>query len=82
MSLLDPFEDYTIPLREWANDGVRWIVDNYRPLFQEIKAPFDWILQLLEAGLGSVLNVAKPNLIEHRPPDALGPDQWISPRPA
>lgn len=54
MSLLDPFEGNTIPLREWANVGVRWLVDNYRPLFQEIKAPFDWMLQSLEAGLGSV----------------------------
>ena len=67
MSLLDPFEDYTIPLRDWTNDGVRWIVDNYRPLFQEIKSPFDWILQSLEAGLGSDPPPPNPRRPDHDP---------------
>lgn len=43
--IFDPFKCYTLPVQEWMTDGLRWLVDNYRPFFQSIKAPIDHVLQ-------------------------------------
>ncbi len=50
-SLLDPFTTISLPLAEWANDGMRWLTSNYRPVFKAIKEPVKWALDLVEDGL-------------------------------
>ena len=53
-SFLDPFRCGTIPLQQWTSDGLRWVVDIYRPLFQVMKTPFDQLLVWFGALLNSV----------------------------
>ena len=50
-TLLDPFTLISLPLADWANDGMRWLTSNYRGVFQAIKAPVKWVLDLVEDGL-------------------------------
>lgn len=45
--LLNPFDCGKLPLAEWISDGLRWVVENYRPFFQTVKTPFDAVLQSL-----------------------------------
>ena len=52
--LLNVFECGTIPLEIWVSDGLRWLVDNYRPFFQAMKWPVDQVLRNFEWALGSV----------------------------
>ena len=40
-----------MPLAEWANDGMRWLTSNHREIFQAIKRPVKWALDLVEDGL-------------------------------
>ncbi len=49
--LLDPFATISMPLSDWANDSMRWLTSNYRGIFQAIKAPVKWLLDLVEDGL-------------------------------
>jgi len=35
---------YTIPLDDWIEFGVNWLVGNFRPQFQAIKMPIEWML--------------------------------------
>ncbi|MDE0521860.1 MAG: proline/glycine betaine ABC transporter permease [Boseongicola sp.] len=49
--LLDPFATVNMPLADWANDGMRWLTSNYRDVFQAVKAPVKWLLDLVEDGL-------------------------------
>ena len=50
-SLLDPFETYTLPLGDWVETGLRWLVDNFRPVFQAIRWPVDQVLGGVEGAL-------------------------------
>ena len=52
--LLNVFECGTLPLEIWVSDGLRWLVDNYRPFFQALKWPVDLVLRNFEWALGSV----------------------------
>ena len=52
--LLNLFECGKIPLEMWVSDGLRWLVDNYRPFFQAMKWPVDQVLRNFEWALGSV----------------------------
>ncbi|MCE2521355.1 MAG: glycine betaine/L-proline ABC transporter permease ProW [Alphaproteobacteria bacterium] len=52
--LLNLFECGKIPLELWVSDGLRWLVDNYRPFFQAMKWPVDQVLRNFEWALGSV----------------------------
>ena len=56
---LDPFKCWTLPVADWMTTGLRWVVDNYRPFFQSIKAPFDFLLQWF----GAVLNAIPPSIM-------------------
>ena len=47
----DPFSLFTIPLDVWAENGVEWLVQNYRPFFQSIKVPIDFLLSGIEGFL-------------------------------
>lgn len=54
--LMNPFECATIPMQSWVKDGLGWMVDNYRPLFQAMKWPVDQVLKNFEW----LLSVAPP----------------------
>ena len=43
-TILDPFAETLVPLDQWVAQGLRWVVDNYRPFFQSIKWPIDQML--------------------------------------
>jgi len=53
-TLLDPFKETLIPLDQWVAQGLRWLVDNYRPFFQSIKWPVDQVLKAFDWALNSV----------------------------
>ena len=53
-TLLDPFAETLVPLDGWVDQGIRWLVDNYRPLFQTIKWPIDQMLKGFDWALNSV----------------------------
>ena len=42
------------PVEIWVSDGLRWLVDNYRPFFQALKWPVELVLRNFEWALGSV----------------------------
>ena len=46
--LLDPFEIYRIPLDDWTQTAVDWLVQNFRPAFQAIRWPVAETLNALE----------------------------------
>jgi len=50
-SLLDPFVHTSIPLDQWTEIGLGWLVTNFRPAFQAIRVPIDLILSTIEGGL-------------------------------
>jgi glycine betaine/proline transport system permease protein len=45
------FEEQIIPLDEWINQFVEWLVDNFRNFFQFIKWPVELTLNGIDAGL-------------------------------
>jgi glycine betaine/proline transport system permease protein len=51
---LHPFNDAVIPLNIWVDDGLAWVVDNFRPAFQAIRVPIDSTLGGIEAALLAV----------------------------
>lgn len=52
-SLLNPFDHYTLPLQDWVESGLGWLVDNFRGVFQAVRAPVDTVLTSVEATLGA-----------------------------
>lgn len=52
--LLNPFEIYTIPLDDWINQIIAFIVDHFRPFFQAIGLPIRWLLQNIEGILSAI----------------------------
>lgn len=48
------FEKYHIPLDKWVSLILDWIVTNYRPFFQALKAPVELTLDGFESLLGSL----------------------------
>lgn len=55
-TLLNPFEDAVIPLGDWVETGLDWLVDNFRPVFQAIRWPVDGVL----TGIDGLLNGIPP----------------------
>ena len=53
------FEEHKIPVDRWVQDGVDWLVMNYRDLFQMIKAPVEAALD----GLLWLFEVLPPSVI-------------------
>ncbi|MGD2053120.1 MAG: glycine betaine/L-proline ABC transporter permease ProW [Gammaproteobacteria bacterium] len=47
----DPFEQARIPLDVWVEQGLDWLVTNFRPVFQSIRLPIDATLQAVESSL-------------------------------
>lgn len=52
--LLDPFETLELPLAGWVEQGLRWLVDNYRPFFQSVKWPVEQVLSGFDWALNAV----------------------------
>lgn len=57
-SLLNPFENYTIPLDDWITGIVNFMVQQFRPFFQAIALPIKVILESIAS-----IFVATPPLI-------------------
>ncbi|MCB1769801.1 MAG: proline/betaine ABC transporter permease ProW, partial [Candidatus Competibacteraceae bacterium] len=36
-----PFQETLIPLNTWVDQGLDWLVNNFRPVFQAIRWPID-----------------------------------------
>lgn len=47
----DPFAQAIIPLNKWVEEGLDWLVTNFRPFFQTVKIPIDAVLKAIESGL-------------------------------
>ena len=43
-SLMDPFHSTWVPLDSWVTQGIDWVVLHFRPLFQGVRVPVDFIL--------------------------------------
>jgi glycine betaine/proline transport system permease protein len=63
LDLLHPFEDAVIPLGDWVDSGLDWLVDNFRPLFQAVRWPIDATLGGIESTLLAVPDVLMVVLI-------------------
>ena len=50
-NILNPFEDAIIPFDTWTNDGIDWLVENFRDVFLAAKAPIDIVLKTIESFL-------------------------------
>ncbi|NVK19060.1 MAG: glycine betaine/L-proline ABC transporter permease ProW [Methylocystaceae bacterium] len=50
-NILEPFHHAVIPLDNWVETGLDWLVSNFRPVFQAIRVPIDATLSGIEAGL-------------------------------
>jgi glycine betaine/proline transport system permease protein len=53
-SWTDPFAQKLIPLDHWVENGLDWLVDNFRDVFQAIRIPVDVILTALQTFLLSL----------------------------
>ncbi|MGY8872498.1 MAG: glycine/betaine ABC transporter permease, partial [Pseudomonadales bacterium] len=53
-SLLDPFQYLTIPLGEWVESILNYLVQNFRGFFRAIRWPIDQVLELSETILQSI----------------------------
>ena len=49
--ILHPFDEAVIPFDTWTNDGITWLVENFREGFLAAKAPIDIVLKGIEAFL-------------------------------
>lgn len=54
----DIFDLYTIPLRDWIDFIINWIVDNFRPFFRAMREPVGYVLDGVETFL-----TATPSII-------------------
>ncbi|AVP58382.1 glycine betaine/L-proline ABC transporter permease ProW [Pulveribacter suum] len=41
MALWHQLQTDGLPLQGWINDGLHWVVENFRPFFQAVRAPID-----------------------------------------
>jgi glycine betaine/proline transport system permease protein len=50
---LHPFKDAILPFDHWIENGLNWLVDHGRPLFQAVRVPIDITLRSFETTLVS-----------------------------
>ena len=48
LSLWDQVRTEGLPIEAWINQGLGWVVDNFRPFFQTVRAPIDATLSGVE----------------------------------
>ena len=46
--------DGSLPVESWINQGLDWVVTNFRPFFQAVRGPIDGVLTQMEGLLQSV----------------------------
>ena len=51
---LHPFDHSVIPLNDWVDSGLNWVVAHFRPVFQAIRFPIDAVLSFIEAMLQGI----------------------------
>ncbi|OYO29250.1 glycine betaine/L-proline ABC transporter permease ProW [Janthinobacterium sp. PC23-8] len=49
-----PFNDAVIPLSDWVGLALSWVVTHFRPAFQAIRVPINYLLSSVELGLQSM----------------------------
>ncbi|MCB1803237.1 MAG: glycine betaine/L-proline ABC transporter permease ProW [Gammaproteobacteria bacterium] len=54
---LHPFQDAVIPLGNWVDHGLEWLVENFRGVFQAVRWPIDATLSGIESALLAVPDV-------------------------
>ena len=54
LDLLDPFDESWIPLGDWVDQGLEWMVDHFRSFFQAVRWPIDATLNGIESALLAV----------------------------
>jgi len=57
LDLLHPFQEAIIPLGTWVDQGLEWLVDNFRGVFQAIRWPIDATLTAIESALLAVPDI-------------------------
>ena len=55
--------DGSLPIESWINEGLGWVVENFRPFFQTVRAPIDGTLTWVESLLTSVPTLAMVALL-------------------
>ncbi|PMM05036.1 glycine/betaine ABC transporter permease [Vibrio kanaloae] len=50
---LNPFAEAVLPVDNWVESGLNWLVEHGRPLFQAVRIPIDFILSSFETALVS-----------------------------
>ena len=55
--------DGSLPIESWINEGLGWVVQNFRPFFQTVRAPIDGTLTWVESLLTSVPTLAMVALL-------------------
>ncbi|MGF7160762.1 glycine betaine/proline transport system permease protein [Rhodoligotrophos appendicifer] len=49
----EPFQAISLPVGDWVAVAIKWVVVNFRYVFQNIKVPIDFVLSNVEFGLRS-----------------------------
>lgn len=57
IDMLHPFQEAVIPLGAWVDQGLEWMVDNFRGVFQAIRWPIDATLTGIESALLAVPDI-------------------------
>lgn len=52
-TLADPFPEAWLPLQDWVEHGLDWVVEHFRPFFSGIKVPVDATLNSIDLLLNS-----------------------------
>jgi glycine betaine/proline transport system permease protein len=55
---LNQLWDGSLPIEHWINQGLGWVVDNFRPFFQAVRAPIDATLTWVESLLTTLPTLA------------------------
>ena len=55
--------DGSLPIESWINQGLGWVVENFRPFFQTVRGPIDGTLTWVESLLLSVPTLAMVALL-------------------
>ena len=63
LDLMHPFQEAIIPLGAWVDQGLAWVVENLRGVFQAIRWPIDATLSGIEAALLAVPDVLMLTII-------------------
>ena len=46
--------DGSLPVESWINDGLGWVVQNFRPFFQAVRLPIDTVLDGVQGALAAM----------------------------